>query len=513
MRERTSMRKIREALRLVYQQGMSRNQAARALNIGPSTLKDLLKRFKASGMPLDAALQLGDTDLETHLFARPNQRGLRVSEPDMDHVASELKRPGVTLKLLWEEYRKIHPSGLGYTQFCDRHKKHRGGQELVMRQNHTPGEKVMVDYSGDRLSVVDRQTGEMHPKELFVMVWAASNFVFAEAQDSQKLSDWTMGHVRGFEYSGCAPSTTVPDCLRSAVTTAHRYDPVINRTYVEMCTHYNVVAVPARAGQPRDKAKVEGAVRIVQQRIVAVLRDQIFHSLADLNRALREEVDRINDAPMQGYDGKTRRELFEETDRPAAQPLPQEAWQYQQWMVRRVGLDYCVDVDRHWYSVPHTLAGKSVDVRVTATAVEIYLDRERIAVHARMHRPGGHSIRESHMPASHKHSLPVSLERLLWRAQRIGPSVRELVKARIDGVAQPVAALRACLGLVRLAENCSDPSQADRAARYALDRRMVTCKQYELVLKSGAAEVHEEDDPGVVEHDNLHGLSLWAQGY
>ena len=279
-----------------------------------------------------------------------------------------------------------------------------------------------------------------------------------------------------------------------------------------MCTHYNVVAVPARAGQPRDKAKVEGAVRIVQQRIVAVLRDRIFHSLSDLNRAVREEVDRINDAPMQGYDGKTRRELFEEIDRPAAQPLPQEAWQYQQWMMRRVGLDYCVEVDRHWYSVPHTLAGKSVDVRVTATAVEIYLDRERIAVHARMHRPGGHSIRESHMPESHKHSLPVSLEQLLWRAQRIGPSVRELVKARIDGVAQPVAALRACLGIVRLAENCPDSSQVDRAARYALDRRMVACRQFELVLKSGAAEAHEEDDPGVVEHDNLHGLSLWAQG-
>lgn len=506
------MRRIREALRLIYQQGMSRTRTALALGVGKTTILELLNRFETSGMPLEAALKLSDDDLERHLFPVVSGPLKRCDiEPDVSHLLSELKRPGVTMQLLWQEYRRSMPSGLGLTQFRARIHAARESRDLVMRQNHTPGEKVMVDYSGDRLSVVDRETGEVHRKELFVMVWAASNFVYAEAQDSQKLADWTMGHVRGFEYSGCAPSTTVPDCLRSAVTTAHRYDPVINRTYVEMCTHYNVVAVPARAGQPRDKAKVEGAVRIVQQRIVAVLRDRIFHSLADLNRAVREEVDRINDAPMQGYDGKTRRELFEEIDRPAAQPLPQEAWQYQQWMVRRVGLDYCVDVDRHWYSVPHTLAGKSVDVRVTATAVEIYLDRERIAVHARMHRPGGHSIRDSHMPDSHRHSLPVSLEQLLWRAQRIGPSVRELVKARIDGVSQPVAALRACLGLVRLAENCSDPSKADRAARYALDRRMVTCKQFELVLKSGAAEMHEEDDPGVVEHDNLHGLSLWAE--
>lgn len=180
-------------------------------------------------------------------------------------------------------------------------------------------------------------------------------------------------------------------------------------------------------------------------------------------------------------------------------------------MVRRVGLDYCVDVERHWYSVPHALAGKSVDVRVTATAVEVYQDRERIAVHARMHRPGGHSIQESHMPESHRHSLPVSLEQLLWRAQRIGPAMRELVQARIDGVVQPVAALRACLGLVRLAENHPDQMQAEKAARYALDRRMVTCKHYEQVLKSGAAEVQEEEDPGVVEHDNLQGLARWAE--
>lgn len=211
----------------------------------------------------------------------------------------------MTLKLLWEEYRKEYPKGLGYTQFWQRWSHHGTARELVRRQEHRPGEKVFVDYSGDRLEVVDPRTGESFAKELFAMAWGASSFIYAEAQDSQKLSDWTMGHVRAFEYFGCAPSLAVPDCLRSAVTKAHRYDPVLNRTYVEMCSHYSVVAVPARPHSPRDKGKVENGVRIAQQRIVAVLRDRIFQSLAELNRAVREEVDRINDAPMQGRDGVT----------------------------------------------------------------------------------------------------------------------------------------------------------------------------------------------------------------
>jgi len=512
MREKTTMRHIREALRLVYQQGLSRNQAGQALGIGRTTVQELDRRFQSSGMPLEEALSLSDEDLESHLFPasakEPSRPGI---EPDLDRISQELSRPGVTLKLLWEEYRKERPEGFGYTQFWQRWSHHGKARELVMRQEHKPGEKVFVDYSGDRLEVVDPRTGEVTPKELFVMAWGASSFIYAEAQDSQKLSDWTMGHVRAFEYFGCAPSLAVPDCLRSAVTKAHRYDPVLNRTYVEMCSHYGVVAVPARPHSPRDKGKVENAVRIAQQRIVAVLRNRIFQSLAELNRAVRQEVDRINDAPMQGRDGKCRRDFFEEIDRPAAQSLAQDAWQYQQWLVRRVGLDYCVEVDRHWYSVPHALAGKAVDVRVTATAVEAYSDRERVAVHPRVHRPFGHSIQESHMPESHKHSLPVDLKSLQWRAQLIGPSMSELVQVRIDGVTHPVAALRACLGLVRLAENCHDKPKAERAARFGLDRRLVSCKEYEQILRTGVAEKPQEEDPGVVVHVNLQGPSLWAK--
>jgi transposase len=515
MQTRTSMRHIREALRLVYQQGMSRNKAAQALKVGKSTLKEFVKRFEALGMSLEGALSLSDDDLQGHLYptipARLESRQKLLIEPDLEHIASELARPGVTIRLLWEEYRKDHPDGFGYTQFWKRCRRRTPSQKLVMRQDHTPGEKVMVDYSGDRLELIDPETGEATPQELFVMVWAASGYVYAEAQCSQKLTDWTMGHVRAFEYFGCVPSIVVPDCLRSAVTKAHRYDPLINRTYVEMCTHYGVVAVPARSREPRDKAKVEATVRIAQQRIIAVLRDRTFHDLADLNRAVREEVERINLAPMQGRDKKCRRDFFDEIDRPAAVPLPLEKWECQQWHVRRVGLDYCVEVDKHWYSVPHALAGRSVDVRVTATAVEAYVDRERVAVHVRQHRRWGHSIQQAHMPEAHRHSLPVQLEQILWRAQRIGPDMQLLVQARIDSVPQPVAALRACLGLIRYAENCHDRKKANRAARFALERRMISCPQFEKILRMGAAENREEDELGVVCHDNLQGLSILAQ--
>ena len=512
MREKTSMRHIREVLKLVCQQGLSRNQAAQALGIGRSTSKEICRRFQDSGIPLENALALSDADLEKHLYpSGPSKPSSSLIEPDMDHVATEMKRPGVTLKLLWEEYRKAHPDGLGYTQFWKRWDCYGKPQSLVMRQEHTPGEKVFVDYSGDRPEIVNKDTGEVTAKELFVMCWGASTFMYAEAQDSQNLSDWTMGHARSFEYFGCTPLYVVPDCLRSAVTKAHRYDPQINRTYTEMCAHYGVVAMPARPYSPRDKGKVENAVRIAQQRIIAVLRNRVFHSLSELNQAIREEVDRINSTPMQGRDGKCRRDFFLELDRPAARTLPKDTWQYQKWMVRRAGLDYCVEVDKHWYSVPHALAKHSVDVCVTATAVEIYKDRERVAVHPRVHRPYCHSIQRAHMPDSHSNSLPVDLEKILWRAGHIGPSMQELVQARIDGVTHSVEAIRACLGLVRRAENCHDNSKAERAARFALDRRMTSCPQYEKILRSGVVDRPVDDDPGVVRHANLHGLSKLAK--
>lgn len=506
------MRRIREALRLVYEQGMSRGRTAAALGIGKTTLHELLERLERSGLTPSEALLFTDADLETHLYppapVHPDRERI---EPDTALLVAELARPGVTRKLLWEEYRREHSNGLGYTAFCERINGHRGEANLVMRQEHKPGEKVFVDYSGDRLEVIDPTTGEALPKELFVMAWGASHLIYAEAQDSQRLGDWTMGHVRGFEYFGCVPSMVVPDCLRSAVTKAHMYDPELNRTYVEMCQHYGVVAVPARSRKPRDKAKVENAVRIVQQRIVAVLRNRTFHSLQELNAAVREEVDRINASPMPTYDRKCRRELFDEVDRPAARSLPEDPWEHQQWLRRRVGIDYCVEFEKHWYSVPHALAGRALDVRATVGAVEVYLDQERVAVHCRVHRPGGHSIQEAHMPERHRNALPNHLERMLWRAGHIGLSMRAVIQARIDAVSNPVAAMRACLGLLRLAENASTPERAERAARYALDHRLLSCSQFEQVLRSGAGEPKETESVGVVNHSNLQGQSLWAQ--
>ncbi|MCB9495462.1 MAG: IS21 family transposase [Fibrobacteria bacterium] len=506
------MRRIREALRLVFEQGMSRTRTAAALGIGKTTLLELLERLERSGLTPSEALLFNDGDLEAHLYPRASaQLDHKTREPDIAHMVAELARPGVTRKLLWEEYRKDHPEGLGYTTFCDRIHSHRGEADLVMRQEHKPGEKVFVDYSGDRLEVVDPVSGEVFPKELFVMAWGASHLIYAEAQDSQRMGDWTMGHVRGFEYFGCAPSVVVPDCLRSAVTKAHTYDPELNRTYVEMCSHYGVVAVPARSRKPRDKAKVENAVRIVQQRIVAVLRDREFHSLQELNAAVRAEVDRINASPMQGYDRKCRREIFEAVDKPAARPLPEASWEHQQWSRRRVGIDYCVEFEKHWYSVPHGLVGRVVDVRATVGAVEVHLDQERVAVHQRIHRPGGHSIQEAHMPQRHRHALPEHLERMLWRAGHIGPSTRAMIRARIDAVPNPVAAMRACLGLLRLAENATSTERAERAARYAMDNSLLSCRQFELVLRSGAGEAKESESVGIVTHGNLQGSSLWAQ--
>lgn len=505
------MRHIREALKLVLHEGKSANQTAVTLGLPPSTLKGCLSRFRASGMPLDVALGLSDEDLSGHLYPQVFRPKKTVAEPDIEALLVELKRPGVTIQLLWEEYRKVHPSGLGKTQFWQRLHDHRGMTNLVMRQDHKPGERVMVDYSGDGLSVTDPVTGEVHKKELFVMAWAMSGLFFAMAQDSQKSVDWSMGHVAAFEYFGCAPSVATPDCLKSAVTKAHRYDPVLNRTYVEMCTHYGVVAVPARPHSPRDKGRVENTVRLVQQRIVAVLRDRIFHSLADLNAAVRIEVDRLNDQPMPGHDDLSRRQIFERYERPAAKELPQESWIWQEWLSRRPGLDYCVEVEKHWYSVPHGLAGKPVDVRVTASAVEIYRDRERVAVHTRSRLRRGHTIQSSHMPESHRKILEQDLVQLTWRAGHIGPNMKALVQMRIDTALHPVQAVRPIIGLVRRAENFADAAAVERAAAFAMQHNRLHCDDFERILKSRAAEEQVVEELGVVVHANLQGQALWSK--
>jgi len=359
-RERLPMRKIRDVLRL-HADKLSKRRIAVSVNLGRTAVRDYIKRATRVGLSWPLPEGLCDQALERLLFPPPIQGRKRAavpdrrSPPDWPALHRELKRPGVTLSLLWEEYRAVHPEGYGYSRFCDLYRAWRGKLKPTMRQAHLAGEKMFVDYAGTTAEVIDPRTGEIHEAQVFVATLGASSYSYAEATWTQSLPDWIGAHSRAFAYFGGVPAQVVPDNLKSGVVRACLYDPEINRTYADMAAHYGTAILPARPRKPRDKAKVEVAVQVVERWILARLRNHRFFSLAELNQAMAELLEDLN-GRVTRHLGASRRQLFEELDRPALKSLPAEPYEYAEWKQRRAGLDYHVEVAKHYYSVPHALA-------------------------------------------------------------------------------------------------------------------------------------------------------------
>lgn len=348
---RLSMRKIKEFLRLTDQGGLSDRQVALSLNISRSTVKEYRARVHKAGLSWPLPETLSDEALEHRLFPPITRVGAPPKPlPDFDYIYRELKahrKFNLTLDLLWQEYREQHPDGYRYSQFCELYRRFRQKLDYCMRQDHRGGEKLFVDY-GEGLKLLD-QSGEAVSTELFVAVWGASNFTYAEATLTQQLPDWIGSHTRAFSYFGCLPKIVVPDCLKSAVTQACRYEPELNPTYADMASHYGICVIPARPARPRDKAKVETGVLIAKRWILAALRHRTFYSLAELNGAIQELLERLNGRPLRKLK-KSRRELFDLFDRPHAAPLPEKSYEYAEWKLATVNIDYHIEVDKHYYS-------------------------------------------------------------------------------------------------------------------------------------------------------------------
>ncbi len=356
------MRKIREVLRLKFEVGLSARQISTSLHVGRATVGDYLNRFAASGLTWPSALT--DAELQRRLFSPAptvpsNQRPM----PDWPWAHAELRRPGVTLALLWQEYRLSHPQGFKYSWFCEHYRLWTAKVDVVMRQEHRAGEKLFVDYAGQTVPVIDRLTGEIRQTQIFVAVLGASSYTFAEATWSQKLPDWLGSHARCFAFFCGAPQILVPDNLRSGVTKAHRYEPDINPSYRHLAEHYGVAVLPARSRKPRDNAKVEVGVQVVERWILAALRNRQFFSLGELNAAIGVLLDRLNQRPFKKLPG-SRRSAFETIDQPALQPLPEHPYVYAEWKKMRVHIDYHVEVDGHYYSVPYQLVKHQLEVRL-----------------------------------------------------------------------------------------------------------------------------------------------------
>jgi len=450
--ERVSMRRVREILRLKFECGASDRAIAVAVAVARSTVQLCLARVAAAGLTWPLPATLTDHGLEAVLFAPSggSQPGIRhKAEPDWAAIHKELRRPGVTLQLLWEEYRAIHQTGYGYSRWCELYRSWEKRLSPTMRQVHPAGERLFVDYAGQTVEVVDASTGELRQAQVFVAVLGASNYTYAEATWTQSLPDWTGSHVRALEFLGGAPRQIVPDNLRAGVLRANWYEPGINPTYRDLASHYRTAILPTRVRRPRDKAKVEAGVLIVERWILARLRHQRFFSLTELNAAISVLVVDLNARPMRKL-GVTRRQLFEQLDQSALTPLPSEPFVYAEWRIRRVALDYHVDIEGHYYSVPHRLLREQVEARVTARTIELFHKGERVAVHQRGGLRGRHTTLPDHMPQAHRRHAEWTIERIGHEAAAVGSATATLTTLILESRPHPEQGFRACLGILRL---------------------------------------------------------------
>lgn len=420
------MRKIREILRLRYERGLSHRLIARAVDVGAATVGEYLAKAAAKGLRWPLPEELSDAELEQVLFPRPPASSER-ELPDFAAVHEELQRHrGLTLLQLWVEYAEGNPRAYRYSRYCELYQRWKRKLNPTMRQRHRAGEKTFVDFSGKRPHIIDPKTGEHKPVELFVGALGASNYTYAEATADQSLESWVKAHERMSEYFKGSTEIWVPDNLKSGVVWADRYEPGINRTYKELASHYGAVVIPARVGKPKDKAKVESAVQVAQRWILAVLRQQSFFSLAELNKAIREQLERLNMRPMQKL-GASRCELYERVDQPALKPLPVERYELAEWKPYTVSLDYHVEVDGSHYSVPYQLIDEKVEVRTTASMVEVVFKDKRVALHRRRKTKGELVTEPEHMPGSHRRHLEWTPSRLTHWARQNGPATGRLV--------------------------------------------------------------------------------------
>lgn len=510
------MRKIKEVLRLRFELGLGQRQIARSCGIGLSTVHDYLERAVAAGIGWPLPEGVGEEELEAKLFGNAPvvMRAAQRPQPDWKALHEQLQQHRhLTLQLLWEEYRHAHPEGYRYSWFCERYQQWRRQLDVVLRQEHKAGEKMFVDWAGATIPVYDSKTGEARPAFLFVAVLGASSYTYAEATRDQQLEAWIQAHIHALEFFGGAPTLTVPDNAKTAVVRACRYDPDLNPTYQEFAVHYGMGVVPARPYKPRDKAKVESGVQVVERWIVAALRHRKCFSLAELNQAIRELLMRLNERRFRKREG-SRASLFHTLEKPALAPLPGERFDMSQWARATVNIDYHVAYDNNFYSVPYTLVQQIVEVRSTPTTVEIFHRGQRVASHARGRDRDKMITQPAHRPKSHQAHLEWPPSRMVDWARTIGPHTAELFQRILNEKPHPEMGYRSCLGIIRLAQQYS-AERVEAAAERAILAHACRYQSVKSILKNSLDAVPlspPRPAPPPLTHDNLRGADYFDQG-
>jgi len=503
--KRLLMSKKRDILRAKFQLGLSHRQIMESVGVSLGSITKTVRRARAAQMGWEEVEVLDDDALERKLEPPPPPDTSDARpEPDCAYIHVERKRPGVTLDLLHTEYLEANPDGYRYSAFCGRYRAWLKKQKLSMRQAHLAGEKMFVDYSGKKAFYVG-DDGKPVWVELFVAVLGASNYTYVEATHTQQSHDFIQSHMRAMTFFGGVPKLIVPDQLKSGVTTSCLYEPKIQRTYEEMARHYGTAVFPARPKKPKDKSKVEVAVQVIQRWVLARLRNEVFTSLASLNARIRELNEDLNDREMRTY-GKTRRQLFEALDKPALQPLPTDSFELADFNTCRVDRDYMVHVDGHAYSVPYTLVGELVDIRLTATCVEVLHKNQRKASHKRSFDKGGTTRVKTHMPKAHQEMLHKPPSELIREGNEVGPSTGKFIDALLKKHKHPEKGYRPCVGLLRLRTPYGD-ERLEKACARALWAQALSYRNVMHILKKNldALPLGDDEEADAIVHCNVRG--------
>lgn len=502
------MRRIREILRLKYESGLSQRAIARALGVSNSTISGVFSRLELAGLAWPLPEGISDQELEERLYRDRGQPVADPREPDWVAIHAELARKHVTLRLLWREYRALHPDGYGYSWFAERYRAWVGRIDLVMRQEHKAGEKLFIDWAGDTLPYLDAN-GEARDASVFLAVLGASNYTFAAAFADQRTASFLAAHVQALEFFGGVPELLVPDNLKTGIKRPDRYEAEIAAPYADLAAHYGSAVLPARIGKPRDKAKVEVAVQIAEREILAALRDRTFFSLAEANEAIGVCLREVNERPFAKLPG-SRASVFAEREAPLLRALPVEPYQQRTRKLARVHIDYHVELDGHYYSVPYHLVRERVELRFDERTLEVYHGGQRVALHLRSHAKGRASTDAAHMPAAHRAAAAWTPARIEAWAARVGPATTALCAAIMADRPHPELGYRSCLGILRLAGRYG-PERLEAACARALTVGARSYRSLASILERGldAAEQLPAAAPPLLTHANVRGATYY----
>lgn len=506
---RTVMLKAKEILRLKYAAELSLRDIAKAVSCGKSTVAEVLERANSSG--IFWPVSLSDKQLISLLYP-PVQNKSIFPEPDMESVFYEMKKKGVTLMLLWEEYKETNPEGIMYTQFCDRYRNFKKACRLTMHIEHKAGQEMQIDWAGQVLKYADTATGEIKSSNIFVAVLPASAYPFVYACPDKKLASYIDAHIRAFEYFGGVPRVLIPDNERTAVALPNNTDPILNRSYQDMANHYHAAIVPTRSAKPKDKAADENMVGNASRRILAPLRNNKFFSLYEINQAIEEQLKKFIARPFSKMEGN-RQLAFEKIDKPALQSLPIARYEYCDWKEAKIAFNYHAEYEGFFYSANHSYAGKPCFVRASSKTIEIFVDSIRVASHLRNYNKFSKYITSpEHMPENHKAVSGWSDYRFISWAEKIGPNTKMFIKEVLESRQYPVQSYRACMAILRLANERPEIIM-ENAAKLALEKRTYSYKYFSIIFKQELAKTGKgQNNSGIITHENIRGKSAFAGG-